>query len=163
MIAGEAHTLLGEIDILMNVASSLGPTPLKLLVDTDCEELGSVLETNLLGPFRLIKAIIPTMLLRNHGLVINISSDAAITAYPGWGSYAVSKAALDHLTRMFDFELKHQGVRFCAIDPGDMNTPMHFEAVPDANPADLKNPRDVAKKILALVAGRNFDEVRRVL
>src|SRR5947209_6749531 len=81
-----------------------------------------VLEVNLVGPFRLTKIIAGAMALRGHGLIINISSDAAVEAYPRWGAYSVSKAALDHLTRIFAAELDGSGVRFVALDPGEMNT-----------------------------------------
>lgn len=162
-IAAEVHSRLGDVDLLFNVASSLGPTPLRLLMDTECEDLEQVLQTNLIGPFRLTKALVPAMLLKQEGLVVNISSDAAVNAYPGWGSYSVSKAALDHLTRIFDAELKAQGVRFLAIDPGDMNTAMHFAAIPDADPKKLQDPADSASRILALLAAQDFSLVRRSL
>ncbi len=151
-LAAAVHSQLGELDILFNVASSLGPTPLRLLMDTDCEDFEQVLQTNLMGPFRLTKALIPSMLLRQQGQVVNISSDAAISAYPGWGAYSVSKAALDHLSRIFEAELSAQGVHFYSLDPGDMQTTMHFAAVPDADPADLKDPADSAQAILNYVS-----------
>lgn len=99
---------LGDVDILFNVASYLGQTPLRLLVDTDCEDMEQVLQTNVIGPFRLTKALLPSMLLKQKGLVVNISSDAAMNAYPTWGSYSISKAASDHQSRIFDEELKAQ-------------------------------------------------------
>jgi len=83
-IVGELQSRLGAVDVLFNVASSLGPTPLRLLADTECEDFENALQTNLLGAFRLTKALLPDMILRGHGLVVNISSDAAINAYPKW-------------------------------------------------------------------------------
>ncbi len=160
-LAGQIHSSLGHVDFLFNVASDLGATPLLLLADTDCEDFEKVLQTNLLGVFRLTKALLPSMLLKHQGVVLNISSDAAINAYPRWGSYGVSKAALDHLSRIFDAELKDQGVRFLAIDPGDMNTPMHFAAVPNADPSKLRDPNESAERILNLISEENFLEVRR--
>lgn len=160
-IAGEVRSRLGDVDILINSASSLGSTPLRLLIDTECEDFGQVLETNLLGPFRLTKAILPSMLLKGSGLVINISSDAAISAYPTWGAYSVSKAGLDHMSRIFDAELAAKGVHFLAVDPGDMNTPMHFEAIPNANPKGLRDPKDAALRIINMVVEQNFETVRR--
>lgn len=166
-LAAAIQSQLGDVDLLINAASSLGPTPLRYLVDTECEDLEAVLQTNLIGPFRLTKALLPGMLLKQAGLVVNISSDAAISAYPTWGSYSVSKAALDHLSRIFDAELQAQGVRFWAIDPGDMDTPMHRAAVPDANPADLRDPADSARALIALIEAQDFasnaDAVRRSL
>jgi NAD(P)-dependent dehydrogenase (short-subunit alcohol dehydrogenase family) len=100
------------------------------------------------------------MLLKGQGIVVNISSDAAINPYPKWGGYAISKASIDHMSRIFDEELKDQGVRFFSIDPGDMKTPMHFSAIPDANPDNLRDPADSAHKILRLVAQRDFSKVR---
>jgi NAD(P)-dependent dehydrogenase (short-subunit alcohol dehydrogenase family) len=160
-LAGEIHARLGDVDILIHAASTLGATPLRPLLDTDCEDLEQVLQTNLIGPFRLTKALVPGMVLRQQGLVLMISSDAAVSAYPTWGSYSVSKAALDHLTRVWDAELAPQGVRFLALDPGDMATPMHFAAIPDADPSQLRDPADSAARILELVAAEDFSHVRR--
>ena len=102
-----------------------------LLTDTDPEAFDRVLSVNLSGPFRLTHAVAGSMLLRSTGTVVFISSDAAVEAYPGWGSYGVSKAALDHLGRIWAEELKETGVRFLMVDPGEMNTQMHAAAVPD--------------------------------
>src|SRR5262245_45606592 len=96
-IAGQAAALVGPIDVLVHNASTLGPTPLRLLLDTDCEALEHVLQVNVVGPFRLTKALAGSMALRGSGLVLHVSSDAAVEAYPQWGAYGVSKAALDHL------------------------------------------------------------------
>lgn len=159
-LAAEVHSRLGNVDILFNVASYLGTSPLRLLMDTDCEDLEQVFQTNVVGPFRLTKAIVPSMLLKQEGVVVNISSDAAVNAFPTWGSYSMSKAAIDHQSRIFDEELKSQGVRFFSIDPGDMNTPMHFAAIPDANPDDLRDPVDSAFKIIQLIAQQSFNQVR---
>jgi NAD(P)-dependent dehydrogenase (short-subunit alcohol dehydrogenase family) len=80
--------------------------------------------------------------------VLNVSSDAAINAYPTWGAYGASKAALHHLTRIWDAELADEGVRFLSIDPGDMDTPMHALAVPDADRAALKRPEAAAQDLM---------------
>ena len=109
-IAGEVHTRLGDVDVLFNVASYLGKSPLRMLMDTDCEDFEKVLQTNLVGPFRLTKAILPSMLLKQQGVVVNISSDAAVTPYAGWGAYGSSKAAVDQLTAIFQEELGELGV-----------------------------------------------------
>ena len=135
---------LGGLDVLINNASSLGPVPLALLADTECEELEAALAVNLVGPFRLTKALFGALAASARdgrgALVINISSDAAVNAYPGWGAYGASKAALRHLTAIWAEEAKADGVRFLAIDPGDMDTPLHALAVPDADRSTLKRP-----------------------
>lgn len=142
---------LGGIDVLINNASDLGPTPLALLGDTDCIDFERALATNVLGPFRLTKALLGalTASARENGaaVVMNISSDAATTAYPGWGAYGASKAALLHLTRIWHEELASDGVRFISFDPGDMDTPMHALAVPGSNPTALKRPETAAQEI----------------
>jgi NAD(P)-dependent dehydrogenase (short-subunit alcohol dehydrogenase family) len=150
-VAAQAAALAGPVDILIQNASTLGPVPLKLLLDTDCEDLERTLETNLLGPFRLAKVIVGSMAVRGEGLVISISSDAAVEAYSGWGAYSISKAALDHMTRIFAAELHDIGVQFLSIDPGEMDTQMHADATPDANRSALAKPDDVAMQILEII------------
>src|SRR5690349_7563751 len=88
-LAGAAAALVGPIDLLIHNASSLGPTPLRLLLDTECEDLSAVLETNLVGPFRLSRAIGGSMALRKTGTILHISSDASVSAYERWGAYSV--------------------------------------------------------------------------
>ncbi|WP_437730221.1 SDR family NAD(P)-dependent oxidoreductase [Sorangium sp. So ce1335] len=151
-IAGAAAALVGPIDLLVHNASTLGKTPLPILLDTECEDLGRVLEVNVVGPFRLTKVIAGAMALRRRGVVVHISSDAAVNAYPRWGAYGVSKAALDHLSRTWAAELEGTGVSFYAVDPGEMDTRMHAEAIPDVDPSTLANPADVARRIVGLVA-----------
>jgi NAD(P)-dependent dehydrogenase (short-subunit alcohol dehydrogenase family) len=151
-IAGQAAAMVGPIDLLINNASTLGPTPLRLLLDTDCEDLSRALAVNLVGPFRLTKALAGSMALRGRGTIVNVSSDAAVEAYERWGAYGASKAALDHLTRTWAAELAGTGVRVLAIDPGEMNTAMHADAMPDADPARLADPTGVAARIVALLA-----------
>ena len=143
---------LGGLDVLINNASSLGPLPLAPLADTKCEELEEALAVNMLGPFRLTKALFGalTATARDRGgaLVINISSDAAVNAYPEWGSYGASKAGLRHLTAIWDEEARINSVKFLSIDPGDMDTPLHAAAIPDADTSTLKLPIDVAAEIV---------------
>ncbi|MBL8609793.1 MAG: SDR family oxidoreductase [Myxococcales bacterium] len=147
-VAAIAAGAVGPVDLLFHNASTLGPVPLRELLDTDCEELARVLETNVVGPFRLTKVVAGSMALRGRGLVVSISSDAAIEAYPRWGAYSLSKAALESMSRVFAAELEPRGVRFVAVDPGEMNTAMHADAVPDADPSALADPRDVARRLL---------------
>jgi NAD(P)-dependent dehydrogenase (short-subunit alcohol dehydrogenase family) len=150
-IAGAAAALVGPIDLLVHNASTLGPVPLRLLLDTDCENLAEVLETNLVGPFRLSKIIVGSMLLRGRGLVVHVSSDAAVAAYRTWGAYSVSKAAQDHLSRVWAAELAETPVRFVSVDPGEMRTKMHADAMPDADPEVLASPADVARRLVEKV------------
>ena len=102
------------------------------------------------GPFRLIKAVAGSMALRQTGVIVNISSDAAVEAYPSWGVYSASKAALDHMTRIAALELADTGIQFLSVDPGEMDTQMHADAVPDAERGSLLSP-DVAAETIALM------------
>jgi NAD(P)-dependent dehydrogenase (short-subunit alcohol dehydrogenase family) len=156
-IALQINAALGGLDVLVNNASSLGPVPLALLADTDCEDLERALAANLVGPFRLTKALLGSLAASARArpeataLVVNISSDAAVTPYAGWGAYGASKAALLHLSRIWNEELAEHRVRVVSFDPGDMDTPLHAQAVPDADPATLKQPADAARELLALI------------
>lgn len=146
---------LGGLDVLVNNASDLGPTPLALLGDTACEDLERALATNVVGPFRLTKALLGALAASARegrgGVVLNISSDAAVNAYPRWGAYGASKAALHHLTRIWNEELAADGVHFLSLDPGDMDTPMHAQAVPQADPATLKRPEAAAHELVEAI------------
>ncbi len=154
-LALQINAALDGLDVLINNASHLGPTPLALLADTECEEVEAALATNLLGPFRLTKALLGALSASARdgrpALVINITSDAAVSAYPGWGAYGASKAALSQLSRIWHEELRAHGVRVIAVDPGDMDTPLHALAVPDADPATLKRPAQAARELIALI------------
>jgi len=148
---------LGGLDLLVNNASDLGSTPLALLGDTECEDLERAFTTNVLGPFRLTKALLGALAASARegrgAVVLNVSSDAAVNAYPTWGAYGASKAALRHLTHIWDTEMSEQGVRLLSIDPGDMDTPMHALAVPDADRSTLKRPEVAARELLKAIAG----------
>jgi NAD(P)-dependent dehydrogenase (short-subunit alcohol dehydrogenase family) len=150
-LAGTAAELVGPVELLIHNASELGPTPLRLLLDTECEDLERVLAVNLVGPFRLTKAFGGAMALRGRGTIVHVSSDASVNAYPTWGSYSVSKAALDHLGRVLAAELAPHGVRVLSVDPGDMNTAMHAAALPDADAASLAEPAAVAARIVQMI------------
>lgn len=155
-IALQVTAALGGLDVLIHNASSLGPVPLALLADTDCEDLEAALATNVVGPFRLTKALLGALDAAARdgrpAVVIHITSDAAVTPYAGWGAYGASKAALLHLSRIWAEELRARGVRVEAIDPGDMDTPMHAAAVPDADRSTLKRPAQSAEEIVARIA-----------
>jgi NAD(P)-dependent dehydrogenase (short-subunit alcohol dehydrogenase family) len=147
---------LGGLDVLVNGASSLGPVPLALLADTECEDFELALATNVLGPFRLTRALLGALgasAREGRGsVVVNVSSDAAISAYPMWGAYGASKAALQHMSRIWDEELSVEGIRFLSLDPGDMDTALHAAAVPDADPSTLKRPETAAHEIADAIA-----------
>jgi NAD(P)-dependent dehydrogenase (short-subunit alcohol dehydrogenase family) len=155
-IAMQITGRLGGLDVLVNNASSLGPTPLALLADTDCEDLELALATNLLGPFRLTKALLGALgasAREGRGaVVLNVSSDAAINAYPTWGAYGASKAALHHMSGIWNEELAAEGIRVLSLDPGDMDTPLHALAVPEADPATLRRPEAAAREFADAIA-----------
>ncbi len=161
-LAGAAADLVGPLELLVNNASALGPTPLRLLFDTECEELERVLAVNLLGPFRLSRAVGGGMALRRFGTIVNVSSDAAVNAYSGWGAYSASKAALDQLGRVLAVELAEQGVRVLGVDPGEMDTQMHRDALPAADSATLARPSDVARRLVELIRRRDVPSGARV-
>jgi NAD(P)-dependent dehydrogenase (short-subunit alcohol dehydrogenase family) len=155
-IALQVLGALGGLDVLINNASDLGPRPLRLLADTECEDFERALNTNVLGPFRLTKALLGSLAAaareRGGAAVLNISSDAAVTPYARWGAYGSSKAALHHLTRVWDQELEDSGVRLISLDPGDMDTAMHAAAVPDADTSSLKRPELAARELADVIA-----------
>lgn len=160
-IALQMTAALGGLDVLVNNASSLGPVPLAPLADTDCEDLEAALATNLVGPFRLTKALMGALAASAREarapLIVNVSSDAAETPYPNWGAYGASKAALRHLSRIWREELIGLGIDVVTIDPGDMDTPLHALAVPDADRATLKRPEQAAIEIADVIEARMRD------
>jgi NAD(P)-dependent dehydrogenase (short-subunit alcohol dehydrogenase family) len=155
-IALQVLGALGGLDILINNASDLGPTPLRLLADTECEDFERALMTNVMGPFRLTKALLGSLAAaaRENGgaVVLNVSSDAAVTPYARWGAYGASKAALHHITRIWEQELASSNVRFISLDPGDMDTAMHAAAVPDADISSLRRPEVAAREVADVIA-----------
>jgi len=141
-VAAAALTAFERVDVLVNNASELGPTPMPYLLDTDPDALQRVLAVNVVGPFLLTRALLGPMLAAGCGSVVNVSSDAGVVGYPGWGAYGLSKAALDQLTRIWASELDGTGVRVNTVDPGDMATAMHAAALPDDDPAELARPEE---------------------
>jgi NAD(P)-dependent dehydrogenase (short-subunit alcohol dehydrogenase family) len=154
-IALQITGVLGGVDVLVNNASDLGPVPLALLGDTACEDLERTLATNVLGPFRLTKALLGALSVSARegrgAVVLNVSSDAAVTPYPRWGAYGASKAALRQLSHIWDAELAADGVRVLSVDPGDMDTPLHALAVPDADRSTLGRPENAARELLDVI------------
>src|SRR5690606_41718114 len=129
-LVAEGTERFGRIDVLVNNASLLGPSPLPPLAQYPLAQLEEVFAANVFGPLALIQAVLPGMLARGHGLIVNISSDAAVGGYPGWGGYGASKAALDLITHTLAHELEGTGVTAVAIDPGDTRTATPPAGVP---------------------------------
>jgi len=129
----------GRIDLLVNNASELGTSPLPPLAKTSRQNMLRVFDVNVLAPVALIQGALP-LLERAHGLVVNITSDAAIGGYPGWGTYGASKAALDLVSKTLAAELRDRGVAVVSVDPGDMRTEMHQDAYPGQDISDRPLP-----------------------
>ncbi|MEO7287757.1 MAG: SDR family oxidoreductase [Jatrophihabitantaceae bacterium] len=142
---------LGRLDLLVNNASTLGPTPLPGLAKLDPADLASVYRIDVLAPLALIQLLLP-QLTAAGGTVINLSSDAALEHYPGWGGYGSAKAALDHLTGTLAAE--QPAVRWYALDPGDMRTAMHQAAFPGEDISDRPLPESVVPALLELLDSR---------
>jgi NAD(P)-dependent dehydrogenase (short-subunit alcohol dehydrogenase family) len=140
-----------HLDLLVNNASALGPSPLPRLADLPAEELERVLAVNVVAPLALIRSVLPA--LRRGGRILNISSDAAVEAYAGWGGYGASKAALDQLTAVLAVERPE--LRIYAVDPGDMATDMHQAAFPGEDISDRPAPDTVVPALLELIAGEH--------
>ena len=139
-----------RLDLLVNNASTLGPAPLPPLADLDASDLASVLAVNVVAPHALVATALP-LLRASGGTVLNVTSDASVEAYEGWGAYGASKAALDHLSRILAVE--EPTVRVYAVDPGDMRTEMHQAAFPGEDISDRPEPQVSVPGILALVSG----------
>lgn len=150
-IAARGIQEFGRVDVLINNASEIGPSPMPPLELYPWDALLRVFKINAVAPFHLIQLLLPGMRSRGHGTIVNISSDAAVNAYAGWGGYGGSKAALQHMSRILEKELEGSGVRVLVIDPGDMNTEMHRLAEPGIDLSHLPDPSSVAPRILAEV------------
>lgn len=140
----------GGLDLLVNNASALGPSPLEPLDGVEADVFHRVLATNVVAPLALYQAI--SAHLADDATVMNISSDAAVEAYPGWGVYGASKAALDHLSAILAAE--HPDLRVYAVDPGDMRTRMQQDAYPGEDISDRPPPEDVVPALLTLIDQR---------
>jgi NAD(P)-dependent dehydrogenase (short-subunit alcohol dehydrogenase family) len=141
---------LGRLDLLINNASTLGVSPLPTLADYPVPELARVYEVNVLAPLALLQPLLP-LLAAGGGRVVNVSSDAAVEPYPGWGGYGSAKAALDQLTAVLAAE--RPDLRVYAFDPGDMRTDMHQAAFPGEDISDRPPPQTVVPAVLRLVDG----------
>jgi NAD(P)-dependent dehydrogenase (short-subunit alcohol dehydrogenase family) len=141
----------GGLDVLVNNASRLGPSPQPPLRDYPLDELGRVYDTNVLAPLALIQ-LLAAPLAAAAGTIVNVSSDAAVEAYPGWGGYGSAKAALDQLTAVLGAE--EPSLRCYALDPGDMRTDMHQQAFPGEDISGRPEPETVVPALLRLIDER---------
>ncbi|WP_332102254.1 SDR family oxidoreductase [Mycobacterium xenopi] len=141
----------GALTLLVNNASRLGPSPQPELADYPLTELRAVYDTNVVAPLALIQAALPA-LTANRGVIVNLTSDAAVEPYPGWGGYGSSKAALDQLSAILAAEVP--AVPVYAFDPGDMHTEMHQAAFPGEDISDRAEPRSVVPALLRLLDTR---------
>jgi NAD(P)-dependent dehydrogenase (short-subunit alcohol dehydrogenase family) len=137
------------IDLLVNNASLLGPSPMPALADYPLDQFGRVFRANTLAPLALAQLVLPR--LAADGRIVNVTSDAAREPYPGWGGYGASKAALEQLTAILAAE--HPDRRIYAVDPGDMRTAMHQDAFPGEDISDRPPPEDSVPGLLALITG----------
>jgi NAD(P)-dependent dehydrogenase (short-subunit alcohol dehydrogenase family) len=141
----------GSLGLLVNNASRLGPSPQPKLADYLPVDLRAVYDVNVFAPLALIQIVLPA-LLQTHGVIVNVTSDAAIEAYGGWGGYGSSKAALDQLSAILAVE--NDAVRVYAFDPGDMRTEMHQAAFPGEDISDRADPESVVPAFLRLLDTR---------
>jgi NAD(P)-dependent dehydrogenase (short-subunit alcohol dehydrogenase family) len=141
----------GRLDLLVNNASALGPSPLPPLDRYPLDELQRVYQVNVFAPLALTQRLLPD-LVAAQGIVVDISSDAAVEAYEGWGGYGSSKAALDQLTAVLGTE--QPSIRTYAFDPGDMRTDMHQQAFPGEDISDRPEPATVVPALLRLLDER---------
>ncbi len=131
----------GEIDFLINNASIFGPGPL-YLADYPDEQFTEVLSLNVLSPFLMTKRVLPGMLARSFGVIIQLTSEAGKTGFAEWGAYGISKFAVEGMSETWADELEDTGVRINLLDPGEMNTEMHAVAVPDCD-YPLAHPSEI--------------------
>jgi NAD(P)-dependent dehydrogenase (short-subunit alcohol dehydrogenase family) len=142
---------LGGVDALVNNASTLGRSPLPVLADLDPATYLRVLEVNLVAPLALTAALLPQLRRAEAGVVLNVTSDAAVEPYETWGGYGSSKAALDHASRVLAAE--EPGLRVYAVDPGDLRTRMHQDAFPGEDISDRPEPATAVPALLRLLEG----------
>jgi NAD(P)-dependent dehydrogenase (short-subunit alcohol dehydrogenase family) len=140
-----------RIDVLVNNASELGPSPMPELEKLSPEAFEDILRVNVVAPLKLMQLVLPQMRVRHEGLIVNVTSDAGLQAYPTWGGYGASKAALEHLSRVMAAELEGSGVRVFVVDPGDMDTAMHRAAEPGVDLSHLPTPDSVAPAFVRLL------------
>ena len=141
----------GRIDVLINNASILGPSPMPLLMDYPEDDFAEVIRVNSISPFLMSRRVIPAMLIQGEGSVINVTSEAGHVGYAGWGAYGISKFAVEGLTQTWADELDGTNIRMNMVDPGEMDTEMHSLAVPDCD-YELAAPEDIVDVFLFLAS-----------
>lgn len=152
----------GRLDLLINNASTLGKVPLPAIDQLDRATFDSLFTVNVFAPIHLTQHALRLMARSDLGTIVNVTSDAGVEAYPAWGGYGATKAALEHVSRVLAAELEGSSTRVMVFDPGDMNTAMHRDAVPDADPAQLRDPADSARALVQAIAKMKdgFERVR---
>jgi NAD(P)-dependent dehydrogenase (short-subunit alcohol dehydrogenase family) len=140
---------LGGLDLLINNAGTLGASPLPSLGDYPLDDLRVAFEVNVVAPLGVTQAVLPLLLASPRPRLLNITSDAAVEAYEGWGGYGAGKAALDHISAVFAVEFP--SVTVWAVDPGDLRTAMHQAAFPGEDISDRPEPVTVVPAILDLI------------
>jgi NAD(P)-dependent dehydrogenase (short-subunit alcohol dehydrogenase family) len=151
IVASTLAQFKGHLDVLVNNASTIGPSPMPNLLDYPVEDFRNVLDTNLIGPFLLIKSALPAM-IESGGSIINVTSDAGQVGYPGWGAYGISKFGLEGMSQTWASELENTEVRVNWVDPGSMNTAMHRAAEPEEDPSEWADPADVTDVFVFLAS-----------
>jgi len=154
------HEFHGRLDILVNNASMLGPSPMPYLLDYPLEEFQAVLNSNLIGPFLAIRKALPAM-IEHGGSIINVTSDAGIVGYAGWGAYGISKFGLEGMSQTWAAELAESKVRVNWVDPGSMNTAMHRAAEPDEDPSQWADPAEVTEVFIYLASDESAEVTAR--
>ncbi len=163
-----AHALIaaaeriGRLDLLVNNASTLGATPLPAVERLDRKTFDRLFEVNVFAPIHLIQHALKLMARSDLSTIVNVTSDAGAEAYPAWGGYGATKAALEHVSRVLASELEGGSTRVLVFDPGDMNTAMHRDAIPDADPSELRDPADSARVLVRAIAEmkKGYERVR---
>lgn len=150
-LIARANDAFGRLDLLVNNASTLGHVPMPAVEHLSPAVFQRLFETNVFAPLHLMQHALP-LLIRSGGTIVNVSSDAALNAYPGWGGYGASKAALEHLSRTLAAEVDGFGVSILVVDPGSMDTRMHRDAEPDADFAAMPSPDEIAGSLLRAIA-----------
>ncbi|WP_066173960.1 SDR family oxidoreductase [Bacillus marinisedimentorum] len=150
-----AEAAFGKIDVLINNASIFGPGP-TLLADYQPEVFSEVMNVNVMNPFLVTKRVLPGMLARKEGSIINLTSEAGKTGFGEWGAYGVSKFAVEGLTQTWADELEGTGVRMNMVDPGEMDTDMHEQAVPGCD-YELADPKDCTGVFLYLASAEAYE------
>jgi NAD(P)-dependent dehydrogenase (short-subunit alcohol dehydrogenase family) len=166
--AAHVHALVnaaagvGRLDLLVNNASTLGKVPLPAIDRLEHATFRTLFDVNVFAPIHLMQHALKLMARSNLGTIVNVTSDAGVEAYPTWGGYGATKAALEHISRVLATELEGSSTRVLIFDPGDMNTAMHRDAIPDADPAELRDPADAARALLRAIAAMKggFERVR---